>query len=110
MKVLQWSGQCIHCGAWNSLNEALVDDKSLTPAARVTRLNNVAKKNLTRVPTNINELDRVLGGGVVPGSVILLGGDPGIGKSTLALQWLGSQISQVRALYVSGEESIQQMT
>jgi DNA repair protein RadA/Sms len=61
------------------------------------------------VPTGILELDRVLGGGLVPGSVILLGGDPGIGKSTLALQWVAAQIEQTRALYVTGEESLQQL-
>lgn len=105
----------MHCSAWNSLSEVLVDKGSERKQDRssrglVSQLNTIPKLALTRFPTNIAELDRVLGGGVVPGSVILLGGDPGIGKSTLALQWLGSQSSELRTLYVSGEESLQQVS
>ena len=114
VESLQWSGQCAHCGAWNSLTEIRKTGRTkrkLSDVARrsVQHLNEISRTPLTRLPTGITELDRVLGGGLVPGSVILLGGDPGIGKSTLALQWAASQVDQIRVLYVTGEESLQQL-
>lgn len=76
---------------------------------QVTELADVSDQKITRIGVGINELDRVLGGGIVPGSVILIGGDPGIGKSTLLLQVLAGLMGQLKCLYVSGEESLQQI-
>lgn len=114
IESLQWSGQCTHCGAWNSLTEIRKTRKGQRKSGEVVRrsvqrLNEISRSNLTRLPTGITELDRVLGGGFVPGSVILLGGEPGIGKSTLALQWASTQVDHVQTLYVTGEESLQQL-
>jgi DNA repair protein RadA/Sms len=80
-----------------------------TTSQQVTELANVSDQTITRLSVGINELDRVLGGGIVPGSVILIGGDPGIGKSTLLLQVLAGLMGQLKSLYVSGEESLQQI-
>jgi DNA repair protein RadA/Sms len=114
----KWSGQCGECGAWNSLSEfvARANDSAgvsrfsgFAPTAGIQRLGEVESSDLRRLGTGSEELDRVLGGGLVPGSVVLLGGDPGIGKSTLLLQYL-SHIGQThRVLYASGEESAEQI-
>ncbi len=118
----KWQGQCTECGAWNTLSEIVVEAaKAAAGAARrggyagaadapkVTRLAAVAALAEQRNATGIGELDRVLGGGLVAGSVVLIGGDPGIGKSTLLLQMLGTLGTGLRGLYVTGEESLAQV-
>ncbi len=115
----KWSGQCSDCGAWNSLSETIVSRKKVDDRGRfagyagaesaIQPLNEVGVKEVARIPTGIFELDRVLGGGLVMGSVVLLGGDPGIGKSTLLLQGIVSLGESCSTLYVTGEESLQQV-
>ncbi len=111
---LKWLGRCSQCGEWESLVEALVPTGhkggQTTPYAAPVPLHLAPDSDEARLPTGINELDRTLGGGIVPGSVVLIGGDPGIGKSTLLLHLLGAIASQGRqVLYVSGEESAHQI-
>jgi DNA repair protein RadA/Sms len=111
----KWQGQCPQCGAWNALAEALVEAAptarfaSIAPAAEVHTLGDIAATELPRQSTGLTEFDRVLGGGLVPGGVVLIGGDPGIGKSTLLLQALAVMAQQMKVLYVSGEESAAQV-
>lgn len=111
----KWSGQCPSCGAWNTLVEEIVDKSTVKTRAKVsdikpTKLIDVTASNEQRISTNIQEFDRVLGGGIVPGSMILVGGDPGIGKSTLLLQTCQQLcLSNINVMYVSGEESLQQI-
>lgn len=111
----RWMGRCSSCGEWNTLAEMVVEATSGTRAAprldnRPVSVRDVPLSSLDRLRVPIAELDRVLGGGIVPGSLVLIGGDPGIGKSTLLLQ-LSSVMAQEQGsvLYVSGEESVQQM-
>ncbi len=106
----QWSGRCSGCGEWNTLAEspALANAPAIGPAgAAAERIGDVDARSSTPCSTGLDELDRVLGGGLVPGSVTLLGGEPGIGKSTLLLQVLAAVPG--RALYVTAEESAQQV-
>jgi DNA repair protein RadA/Sms len=118
----KWQGQCEACGVWNSLTEFVVAPASSATATsrrsgysgagappRVVGLTEVAAREEARTRIGIGELDRVLGGGLVDGSVVLVGGDPGIGKSTLLLQTLGAIGARMKSLYVSGEESLAQI-
>jgi DNA repair protein RadA/Sms len=113
----KWLGQCPACNAWNTLLETASDDRpttrnryaSLAPTQGIQVLGEVAAESLVRMPSGIEEFDRVLGGGLVEGSVVLIGGDPGIGKSTLLLQALAHLSTQREVLYVSGEESAGQV-
>jgi DNA repair protein RadA/Sms len=112
----KWSGQCADCGSWNSLVETQAVRPSSrsggisgTALGRVQRLAEVDVEEAPRASTGISEVDRVLGGGIVPGAVILIGGDPGIGKSTLLLQVLAAVQPQLPTLYVTGEESLAQV-
>jgi DNA repair protein RadA/Sms len=111
--VPKWAGQCAQCGAWNTLVETIVDPAAPAPArgatAPVQPLGAVTAIELERSTTGIEEFDRVLGGGLVDGGVVLLGGDPGIGKSTLLLQALAHLAPLRPVLYVSGEESAAQV-
>lgn len=111
--TLKWQGQCPACGAWNSLEPQDAGPSVVAGAAsdaRVTRLSEVRGDNTARIDTGIAELNRVLGGGLVPGSVVLIGGDPGIGKSTLLLQAAARINTACGVLYVSGEESLEQIS
>jgi DNA repair protein RadA/Sms len=118
-EALAWSGRCAGCGEWNTLVETRAAPKSpqrASPAsrggarARPVALREVEAPSVARLRTGIGELDRVLGGGLVPGSLVLLGGSPGIGKSTLVAMALGNlAASGARTLYVSGEESAAQV-
>ncbi|HEY1874855.1 MAG TPA: DNA repair protein RadA [Steroidobacteraceae bacterium] len=111
-ETLKWQGQCPLCGAWNSLEQrSTASARPTTTASAVALSAGVALATAaTRVTSGAQELDRVLGGGIVPGSVILLGGDPGIGKSTLLLQ-VAAFVAHSRAvLYASGEESVSQVS
>ena len=108
----KWLGKCPHCEAWNTLQEGVAEPsgprhrfQGLTKAAPVVTLGEIDAADVARTPTGQEELDRVLGGGVVPGGVTLIGGDPGIGKSTLLLQAAQALSHQMKVLYVSGEES-----
>jgi DNA repair protein RadA/Sms len=111
----KWQGQCPHCGVWNTLVESIATPasarfESVTGArSSVTPLASVKARATSRIPTGLEEFDRVLGGGLVPGGVILLGGDPGIGKSTLLLQAGAALGAAHRTLYVTGEESAEQI-
>jgi DNA repair protein RadA/Sms len=126
----KWSGQCSDCGEWNCLVESKPEPASTHrakagivaggyagQASTVTKLNKISMARETRLSTGISEFDRVLGGGLVTGSVVLIGGDPGIGKSTILLQTMTHMAEQAgdatsnanRALYVTGEESLSQV-
>ena len=113
----KWQGQCPHCNAWNTLVESMAEAASisknrfsaLATTSAVQTLSEVEAAEVPRTPTGITEFDRVLGGGLVKGGVVLIGGDPGIGKSTLLLQALAHLCTNHRVLYVSGEESAQQI-
>ena len=118
-QVSKWSGQCGDCGAWNTLSETTALSSASKRAAvvgysaeqeRIQLLHEVTPDDVQRIATGISEFDRVLGGGLVPGSVTLLGGDPGIGKSTLLLQAVVHLSQQHKTLYVTGEESLQQVS
>ena len=111
----KWLGKCPSCGAWNTLVESIEEGaaknrfgnatRGLVASQPVTTLAEIEASDVDRQSTGIEELDRVLGGGIVAGGVVLIGGDPGIGKSTLLLQALDSLASTMKTLYVTGEES-----
>ena len=119
----KWQGQCTACGAWDTLAEIVLESAAAakSPASRragwagkvdapkITALKDVAQTETARVSTGIGEFDRVLGGGLVEGAVVLIGGDPGIGKSTLLTQALASMAGALPGLYVTGEESLGQV-
>lgn len=109
---LRWLGKCPECDSWNSFTEEKVESSkhkntSYSGKIDVSKISEISAKEEDRLKTGIEEFDRVLGGGLMPGSVILLGGDPGIGKSTLAMQ-AASNINE-KVLYVTGEESAKQI-
>jgi len=121
----KWQGQCSACRAWNTLTEVRLGSVPAGGAqaalrrtgyagdtgiqGKVVNLSEVALADMPRLATGIGELDRVLGGGLVPGSAVLIGGHPGAGKSTLLLQTMAELVRQMPALYVTGEESLQQV-
>ena len=113
----KWQGQCPHCEAWNTLVESTVESAkpgtnrfaTLGGRSEIVTLSDVEAADFPRLPTLIGEFDRALGGGLVEGGVVLIGGDPGIGKSTLLLQAAARISEQGTVLYVSGEESAQQV-
>ena len=119
----KWQGQCEACGAWNTLSEVVLESaaQAAPPASRrsgwagkvdapkVTALADVRADAQARVSTGIGEFDRVLGGGLAEGAVVLVGGDPGIGKSTLLLQAMALMAAKLPGLYVTGEESLAQV-
>lgn len=112
----KWMGKCPNCGAWNQMEE-VIEHKQKGPKNaisesqsdnKVEKLKDITKESVPRDHTQMKELDRVLGGGIVPGSLILIGGDPGIGKSTLLLQVCAMLSQNHSVLYISGEESVRQ--
>ncbi len=112
----KWQGQCPACQQWNTLVESVNETPAggnrfglIAEAGKLQRLSEVEAREEARIPSGVAEFDRVLGGGLVPGGVVLIGGDPGIGKSTLLLQSLATLGATRKVLYVSGEESAQQI-
>jgi DNA repair protein RadA/Sms len=111
----KWQGQCPSCHAWNTLVESVPEVAtqsrfaSLAPTAQLQKLADVEAQDVSRQSTGIAEFDRVLGGGLVAGGVVLIGGDPGIGKSTLLLQTVCKVSQNLKSFYISGEESAQQI-
>lgn len=110
----KWAGQCSDCGEWNTLVETVVEAARARTgrpkaASPLLRLDEVSTRDEPRTASGLSEMDRVLGGGIVPGAVILIGGDPGIGKSTLLLQVLAALEGRLSTLYITGEESLQQV-
>ncbi|HEX68623.1 MAG TPA: DNA repair protein RadA [bacterium] len=103
----KWMGRCPHCQEWNTFEEEISSEEKISFSFPPISLPEIKKETFKRKPTGINEFDRVLGGGLVPSSTILLGGEPGIGKSTLLLQ-LAQSLGE-KTLYVSGEESPSQI-
>src|SRR5579872_6930518 len=115
----RWLGRCPECGEWNSLLEETAPERAAAPPRGLSSgptgsapqpIASVSMESWNRTSSGLSELDRVLGGGVVPGSLVLIGGDPGIGKSTLLMQASGRLAAAGgRTLYVTGEESVQQV-
>ena len=114
----KWYGKCPGCGEWNTMNEQVVSvstgsskakRNSGAYAAKVMRLNEISGDIERRISTGVSEFDRVLGGGIVEGSLVLISGDPGIGKSTILLQICEHLGKSRNVLYVSGEESASQI-
>lgn len=112
----KWSGRCLECGSWGTLSEEVVDGKEAQKeaikklgGAKVINLADIKLTELDRLKTGNQEIDRVLGGGLVPGSLVLLSGEPGIGKSTLVAQIAGAVGAKYQTIYVSGEESAAQV-
>lgn len=116
----RWGGQCTSCGEWNTIKEVRLGTTSNERTSRslgyagsvseVKLLSDVSLVNAERIATGISEFDRVLGGGIVTGSVVLIGGAPGAGKSTILLQAIANiAVQGISVLYVSGEESLQQI-
>ncbi len=115
----RWEGRCPQCQQWNTLQEIVVEPaattavvnryESLAGASPVQSLSDIQAREVPRQPTGLSELDRALGGGLVDGGVILIGGDPGVGKSTLLLQAMSALATVVPVLYVTGEESAEQV-
>lgn len=112
----KWSGRCLECGSWGTLREDILDEKQSKSAdlkkvgaAKIIDLNTIKADAFKRLKTGLAEVDRVLGDGLVPGSLVLLSGEPGIGKSTLIAQIAGSNINQLQVIYASGEESAAQV-
>ena len=113
----KWMGKCPGCGAWNTMYEEIITEAPKSKSQSTTIASSSVPKTLdeisitedTRISTGFSELDRVLGGGIVIGSLVLIGGDPGIGKSTVLLQTCGNLDKTLRVLYVSGEESQRQI-
>ena len=119
-EAARWLGRCPDCGAWNSLLEEVVVESSRSGSGGAVPaglggtapqpIASIPMESWSRVSSGVGEFDRVLGGGIVPGSLVLIGGDPGIGKSTLLMQVAGEVARQgARMLYVTGEESTQQV-
>jgi len=114
----QWAGQCLDCKEWNTLEEVVISQATSSkpeslkdlPSSKVQNLSEIKSQNNHRLSTGLSELDRTLGGGLVDGSVVLIGGDPGIGKSTLILQAIAAINASNTTLYVSGEESAEQVS
>lgn len=116
----RWEGRCSQCQKWNTIQEIVLEPaatasgavnryESLAGASPVQSLSAIQAREVPRQPTGLSELDRALGGGLVDGGVILIGGDPGVGKSTLLLQAMSALASVVPVLYVTGEESAEQV-
>lgn len=112
----KWSGRCLECGSWGTLSEEVIDSKEekkenlkKLPGAELISLDKVRSDALSRAKVGLEEIDRVLGGGIVPGSIVLLSGEPGIGKSTLAAQIASAVGTSSEVIYVSGEESAVQV-
>ncbi len=114
----KWAGQCADCKAWNSLQESVISTGSSrkigyageNTGSQICNLTDITAEQAVRLSSGISELDRVLGAGFVEGSVVLIGGDPGIGKSTLLTQTMANLSQQVATLYISGEESADQIS
>jgi DNA repair protein RadA/Sms len=114
----QWAGQCLACKKWNSLEQVVLSQSTSSkpeilkdlPPSKIQNLSDIKSENRARLSTGLSELDRTLGGGLVNGSVVLIGGDPGIGKSTLILQAMAAINKNNTTLYVSGEESAEQIS
>ena len=114
----RWQGQCHACGAWNTLTEIVISGAKAgnnrggyagAAQAKVQNLNEIDLQELPRIASGFSELDRVLGGGIVPGAAMLIGGSPGAGKSTLLLQVMCELAKRRKVMYVTGEESLQQV-
>lgn len=114
----KWMGQCTECGAWNTIQEVRLGSTKKAAGfkgyaggeqTKITKLNEINLEELPRFSSGMDEFDRVLGGGFVPGSVVLIGGHPGAGKSTILLQTLCQLAESQMALYITGEESLQQV-
>lgn len=117
VQLNKWAGQCPECREWNSIVEAVAEPRqgvrlggySGQLSNEVKNLSSIGSSNVERMAVGVGELDRVLGGGIVPGSVVLLGGDPGIGKSTLLIQLVAALSDRFSSLYITGEESLEQL-